>query len=158
MSRSHSHQRSRPFRLGENWTQKLRLSQPLNHQDNQKHILAPQWFCSIDIGEWKEVEIFIEGDERGPNKRLIEKTQQIGNECPKYVQAALKYLDTFMPTQKADGYELSSISFGMIVTVDAAVLQGFSLSFLYGDDLEAFQFKVKFKEDGWPIGFEGGPL
>ena len=21
-----------------------------------------------------------------------------------------------------------------------------------------FQYKVKFKEDGWPIGFEGGPL
>lgn len=63
MSRFHSHHRNRPFRLDEDWAQKLRLSQPLNHQ---KHVLAPYWFCSIDIGEWEEVEIFIARDEGGP--------------------------------------------------------------------------------------------
>lgn len=36
MSHFHTHQRNRLFRLGEDWAQKLRLSQPLNHQDNQK--------------------------------------------------------------------------------------------------------------------------
>lgn len=37
-------------------------------------------------------------------------------------------------------------------------IPGFTLTFIYGDYPQAFQYKIKFKSDGWPIGFEGGPL
>jgi hypothetical protein len=44
-----------------------------------------------------------------------------------------------------------------MVNVDDYIFSGFSLAFIYDGPFE-FQYKVKCKEDGWPIGFEGGPL
>ncbi len=31
-------------------------------------------------------------------------------------------------------------------------IPGFTLTFIYGDYPQAFQYKIKFKSDGWPIG------
>ncbi|WP_050181047.1 hypothetical protein [Domibacillus robiginosus] len=144
----------KPFLFKEKLAQQLSLSQSLHQSFVEKRF----WFCSMDIGEWEEVEIFIEGDGEGPGESFIKIAEQISVQWPGHVDTALGYLQTFMPAQHLDGYHLSSILIGTISTINEVAVCGFSLSFVYGDYPDAFQFKVKYKKDGWPIGFEGGPL
>lgn len=83
--------------------------------------------------------------------------EQIFNQLPQHLSCALKYLKEFFPAQEVDDFYLSTISFGKMVNFNDHIISGFTLAF-YGDYPYEFQYKVKFKEDGWPIGFEGGPI
>lgn len=100
----------------------------------------------------------MEGSRKKPDEFTLEMAEKMMNQLSIHIKTALGYLKRFMPEQEASGYYLFSITFGYILTIEGSMLRGFSLLFVYGDYPEAFQFKVKFKENGWPIGFEGGPL
>ena len=136
---------------------KLILSIPLSKDEDENSQLQ-QWFCSIDIEGWKDVEIFIQGNMENPYEEFIEMAGKILDNLQQHLNRALKYLKEFFPTQEIDDYDLSTISFGKMANFDEYLLRGFAIAFIYEDYSYEFQYKVKFKEDGWPIGFEGGPL
>lgn len=155
----------------ENWSNKLILSNPLDQntakqlklsnsfcENDTEHYFTKQWFCGIDIGEWEEVEIFIGGNSEKPDEEFVEMADQILKQFHMHLRRALDYLKELMPGQESKGYYLSTVTFGRILNFDEYLLSGFTLAFVYGDYPDAFQYKVKFKNDGWPIGFEGGPL
>ncbi|OKO50756.1 hypothetical protein ABH17_028065 (plasmid) [Bacillus toyonensis] len=122
---------------------KLNLVNPPVYE-NEKYLIQERWFYSINIGEWEDVEI-------------IEMAEKIFDELHLHISRALKYLQEFFPNQEMKNYYLSTICFGKMVNFDDYIFSGFSLAFIFDGHFE-FQYKVKFKEDGWPIGFEGGPL
>lgn len=149
---------------------KLILSKPLTKSEAEKmnlansifeneedNFLPKQWFCSMDIVDWEEVEIFIQGDERKPYISCIEMAEKVLKDIPEHISRALKYLNEFFPSQKSKDFYLSTISFGRMVNFDDHLFTGFTIAF-YSEYPHEFQYKVKFKDDGWPIGFEGGPL
>jgi len=146
------------FSFKETLFEKLVLSQSIHGKPDENGFLKSEWFCCINIGEWEEVEIFVEGSREGPDELTLEMAEEMMNQLSAHIKTALGYLKRFIPVQEASGYDLLSVTFGSILTIEGSMLRGFSLLFIYGDDLEAFQFKVKFKQNGWPIGFEGGPL
>ena len=148
----------------------LILSKPLNKNEakslnlsnthfnyEEENPLPKQWFCSINIGEWEDVEIIVQGNNEKPYTEFIEMAEQIFNQLHQHLSRALKYLKEFFPALEVDDFYLSTISFGNMVNFTEHIISGFSVAF-YGDYPYDFQYKVKFKEDGWPIGFEGGPL
>ncbi|MEY8349551.1 hypothetical protein AALF16_14805 [Bacillus cereus] len=141
--------------LNKNEAKKLKLS---NTDYEYKSCVPKHWFCSIDIGDWEDVEIIVHGNNEKPYKEFIDMAEQIFNQFYIHLSRSLKYLKKFFPTQEVDGYYLSTITFGQLSNFDDYVLSGFTLAFVYGDYPNAFQYKVKFKDDEWPIGFEGGPL
>ncbi|PED58194.1 hypothetical protein COF68_28230 [Bacillus toyonensis] len=122
---------------------KLNLVNPPVYE-NEKYLIQERWFYSVNIGEWEDVEI-------------IEMAEKIFDELHLHISRALKYLQEFFPNQEMKNYYLSTICFGKMVNFDDYIFSGFSLAFIFDGHFE-FQYKVKFKEDGWPIGFEGGPL
>ena len=149
---------------------KLNLVKPLTHDeikqinlvnppvfDSEKYLIKEQWLYRMDIGEWEDVEIIIQGSNENPDRALIELAEKIFEELHLHISRSLNYLQKFFPTQEMKHYYLSTISFGKMVNVDDYLFTGFSLAFIYDGHFE-FQYKVKCKEDGWPIGFEGGPL
>ena len=111
----------------------------------------------MNIGEWEDVEIIIQGNNENPEVRIIELAERIFDELHLHISRALAYLHKFFPNQEINSYYLSTISFGNMANFDSYIFSGFSLAFIYEGHFE-FQYKVKFKENGWPIGFEGGPL
>ncbi|WP_342719983.1 hypothetical protein AAG068_28990 (plasmid) [Bacillus paramycoides] len=123
----------------------------------EKYLIKERWFCSINIGEWEDVDIIIEGNNKNPNVEIVDMAEKIFDELYLHISCALKYLQKFFPNQEMKNYYLSTISFGKIANIDDYILPGFSLAFIYEGTYE-FQYKVKFKDNGWPIGFEGGPL
>ncbi|OJE51659.1 hypothetical protein BAQ49_21400 [Bacillus proteolyticus] len=135
---------------------KLNLVNPTVYE-NEKYLIQERWFYSINIGEWEDVEIFIQGNNENPNVEIIEMAEKIFDELHLHISNALKYLQKFFPNQEMKNYYLSTIYFGKMVNFDDYIFSGFSLAFIFDGHFE-FQYKVKFKEDGWPIGFEGGPL
>lgn len=137
---------------------KLVLSQSIHGKPDENGFLKSEWFCCTDIGEWEEVEIFLEGSREKPDELTLTMAEEMMKQLSTHIKTALGYLKRFIPVQEVSDYYLLSITLGSILTIEGSVLRGFSLLFVHGDDSEAFQFKVKFKEDGWPIGFEGGPL
>ena len=146
---------SRP--LSKNEAKKLNLANT-NFGDEGDNYLPKQWFCSIDIEGLGDVEIFVQGNMEKPYEEFIEMAGKTLDNLHQHLSSALKYLKEFFPTQEVDDYDLSSISFGKMVNFDDCLFSGFTIAFIYGDYPYAFQYKVKFKENGWPIGFEGGPL
>ncbi|MCM3794276.1 hypothetical protein M3690_13300 [Priestia megaterium] len=147
--------------------QKLVLSKPLDEHAAEKWNsseyeaevpVTRQWFWSTDIGEWKEVEITVEGNSEKPYEEFVEMADCILEQLHIYLKRSLKYLKQFISSQKFSVYYLSAVSFGRLLNFDGHILAGFSLAFVYGDYPNAFQYKVKFNRSGWPIGFEGGPL
>lgn len=125
--------------------------------ENEKYLIQERWFYRINIGEWEDVEIFIQGNNEYPDAEIIEMAEIIFTELHLHISRALKYLQKFFPNQEIKNYYLSTIYFGKMVNFDNYIFSGFSLAFIFDGHFE-FQYKVKFKEDGWPIGFEGGPL
>ena len=91
-------------------------------------------------------------------KNLLKWRGKILDNLQQHISRALKYLKEFFPTREVDDYDLSAISFGKMINFDDYLFRGFTIAFIYGDYPYEFQYKVKFKENGWPIGFEGGPL
>ncbi|WP_088291743.1 hypothetical protein [Ureibacillus sinduriensis] len=146
---------SRP--LSKNEIDKLTLANSILEEEEEP-CLPKQWFCSIDLEEWTDVEIFVQGNMEQPYEEFIEIAGNILDNSPQHVDRALKYLKRFFPAQEEGDYELSAISFGKFVNFDEYLFKGFTIAFIHGDYPYAFQYKVKFKENGWPIGFEGGPL
>lgn len=149
---------------------KLNLVKPLTHDeikqinlvnppvyDSEQYLIKEQWLYRMNIGEWEDVEIIIQGSNENPDMAIVELAEKIFEELHLHISRALNYLQKFFPTQELKNYFLSTISFGKMVNVDDYIFSGFSLAFIYDGSFE-FQYKVKFKEDGWPIGFEGGPL
>lgn len=136
--------------------EKSNLVNPPVHE-NEKYLIQERWFCSINIGEWEDVEIIIQGDNEKPNVEIIETAEKIFDKLHLHISFALKYLQKFFPNQEMKKYYLSTMCFGKMVNFDDYIFSGFSLAFIFDGDFE-FQYKVKFKDDGWPIGFEGGPL
>lgn len=149
---------------------KLNLVKPLTHDeikqinlvnppvyDSEQYLIKEQWLYRMNIGEWEDVEIIIQGSNENPDMAIVELAEKIFEELHLHISRALNYLQKFFPTQELKNYFLSTISFGKMVNVDDYIFSGFSLAFIYDGPFE-FQYKVKFKEDGWPIGFEGGPL
>lgn len=129
------------------------------HFGNEEESYLPkQWFCGIDIEGWEDVEIFVQGNMEKPYEEFIEMAGKILDNSHQHLSQALKYLKQFFPSQEVDDYDLTAISFGKIINFDENLFRGFTIAFIYGDYPYAFQYKVKFKENGWPIGFEGGPL
>ncbi|MCS5501190.1 hypothetical protein NY607_08680 [Lysinibacillus sp. A4] len=125
--------------------------------DKEKYLIQEQWLYSMNIGEWEDVEIIIQGNNENPEVRIIELAERIFDELHLHISRALAYLHKFFPNQEINSYYLSTISFGNMANFDSYIFSGFSLAFIYEGHFE-FQYKVKFKENGWPIGFEGGPL
>lgn len=134
----------------------LILSKPLT-KNEEDSFLPKQWFCSLDIGEWEEVEIFVQGDDEKPSKACIELAYEIFKDISHHISRAIKYLMEFFPNHKTEDYYLSTISFGKMINFDDHLFTGFTIAF-YSEYPQEFQYKVKFKGDGWPIGFEGGPM
>ena len=126
-------------------------------EDEEENFLPKQWFCSMPIAQWEGVEIFVQGDSEKPYAKFIDLAERIFDQLHQHVSSALKYLKNFFPAQEVDDFYLTTISFGKILNFDDHILSGFSLAF-YSEYPNEFQYKVKFKEDGWPIGFEGGPF
>lgn len=126
--------------------------------EKEKYLIQEQWLYSINIGEWEDVEITIQGSNEKPDAEIIEMAEKIFDELYLHISCALKYLQKFFPNQEIKNYYLSTICFGKIVNFDDYIFSGFSLSFLFEDDTFEYQYKVKFKDNGWPIGFEGGPI
>ncbi|MER2262022.1 MAG: hypothetical protein ABS934_08385 [Psychrobacillus sp.] len=135
---------------------KLILSKSLTKSE-EDNFLPKLWFCSLDVGEWEEVEIFVQGDDEKPSKACIELAEEIFKEISQHISRALKYLMEFFPNQKSEDYYLSTISFGKMINFDDHLFTGFTMAF-YSEQPYEFQYKVKFKANGWPIGFEGGPM
>jgi len=125
--------------------------------DKEKFLIQEQWLYSMNIGEWEDVEISIQGNNENPEAVIIELAERIFDELHLHISCALEYLHRFFPNQEMKNYYLSTISFGNMANFDNYIFSGFSLAFIYEGHFE-FQYKVKFKENGWPIGFEGGPL
>ncbi|QSB09577.1 hypothetical protein JTI58_21765 [Lysinibacillus fusiformis] len=125
--------------------------------DKEKFLIQEQWLYSMNIGEWEDVEISIQGNNENPEAVIIELAERIFDELHLHIRCALEYLHRFFPNQEMKNYYLSTISFGNMANFDNYIFSGFSLAFIYEGHFE-FQYKVKFKENGWPIGFEGGPL
>jgi hypothetical protein len=146
---------SRP--LSKNEAKKLNLAN-IHFRDEEDNSLPKQWFCSIDIEEWGDVEVFVQGDTEKPFEEFVEMAGKILDNLHQHLSRALKYLKEFFPTQEVDDYDLFSMSFGKMVNFDDYLFRGFTIAFIYGVFPYEFQYKVKFKENGWPIGFEGGPL
>ncbi|UDK97129.1 hypothetical protein EYB33_12830 [Lysinibacillus sphaericus] len=126
--------------------------------EKEKYLIQEQWLYSINIGEWEDVEITIQGSNEKPDAEIIEMAEKIFDELYLHISCALKYLQKFFPNQEMKNYYLSTICFGKMVNFDDYIFTGFSLSFLFDDDTFEYQYKVKFKDNGWPIGFEGGPI
>lgn len=120
--------------------------------------ISREWFGDFDIAGMSEVEIFVQGDHDRPNHEFMDMAQNVLAQFPEHLEKALEYLKVFFPHQESADYYLSEIFFGQIFMLEGFPIKGFALVFTYGDYPDAFQFKVKFKENGWPIGFEGGPL
>lgn len=146
---------SRP--ISKNEANKLNLANS-HLEDAEVCCLPKQWFCSTDIEEWADVEIFVQGNMEKPYEEFVVMAGKILDHSPQHLDHALKYLKQFFPAQEVEDYDLSTISFGKFINYDEYLFKGFTVSFIYGDYPYAFQYKVKFKENGWPIGFEGGPL
>lgn len=146
---------SRP--LSKNEAKKLNIANT-HFGDEEENFLPKQWFCSIDIEGWGDVEIFVQGNMEKPYEEFIEMAGKILDNLQQHISRALKYLKEFFPTREVDDYDLSAISFGKMINFDDYLFRGFTIAFIYGDYPYEFQYKVKFKENGWPIGFEGGPL
>ncbi|MBE2978546.1 hypothetical protein [Priestia megaterium] len=151
----------------QNWYQKLFLSRPLDENATEKWNsceyeaevpFTRQWFCSANIGEWEEVEIIVEGNSEKPYEEFVEMADCILKQLHIYLKRALEYLKQFIPIQKSGAYYLSTVTFGRLLNFDSNILAGFTVASVYGDYPNAFQYKVKFNKNGWPIGFEGGPL
>lgn len=128
-----------------------------NFESEEDNFLPKQWFCSMDIVDWEEVEIFIQGDERKPYISCIEMAEKVLKDIPQHISRALNYLKEFFPAQQSEDYYLSAISFGRMINFDDQLYTGFTIGF-YSEKPHEYQYKVKFKENGWPIGFEGGPM
>ncbi len=126
--------------------------------EKEKYLIQEQWLYSINIGEWEDVEITIQGSNEKPDAEIIEMAEKIFDELYLHISCALKYLQKFFPNQEMKNYYLSTICFGKMVNFDDYIFTGFSLSFLFDDDTFEYQYKVKFKDNGLPIGFEGGSI
>lgn len=120
--------------------------------------LPQEWFCSIQIGDWEEVEVIVHGNHQQPDDQFLLLAESIFAQFPRHLQQTFRYLKTFFPHLEAGEYKLSTVTIGHFFTFEGSRLPGFTLAFIYGEYPEAFQYKVKFKADGWPMGFEGGPL
>jgi hypothetical protein len=136
---------------------KINLVNPTVCENERSISIQARWFCSMNIGEWEDVEVIIQGNNENPNVESIDMAEKIFDELYLHISCALKYLQKFFPNQEMKNYYLSTISLGKMANIDDYILPGFSLAFIYDGNYE-FQYKVKFKDNGWPIGFEGGPL
>lgn len=117
-----------------------------------------EWFGEFDVGETEEVEISIFGSEHGPDPTCLGLARDILPRLSVHEEKAMEYLALFFPHHERDGYCLSEISFGAVRMLEGHLVPGFSFVYIYGDAPDFFQVKTKFKEDGWPIGLEAGPL
>ncbi len=126
-------------------------------EDEEENFLPKQWFCSLAIAQWEDVEIFVQGDNDRPCAKFFDLAERIFDQLHQHVSSAFMYLKNFFPAQEVDDFYLSTITFGKIINFDDRIFTGFSIAF-YSEHPKEYQYKVKFKEDGWPIGFEGGPF
>lgn len=117
-----------------------------------------RWYRSADLGKWEGVEVWVDGGPEAPSREMLELLEQVVSRYPEHLAGALRYLREFFPHQPEEDYELMYLSIGQFRSYEGRPVTGFTLEFVYGDYPDAFQYKVKFKADGWPIGFEGGPL
>ena len=106
---------SRPISKDE--AKKLNLANT-HFRDEEENSLPKQWFCSIDIEECEDVEIFVQGNMEKPYEEFIEMAGKILDDLHQHLSRALKYLKEFFPTQEVDDYDLSTISFGEMVNFD----------------------------------------
>ncbi|MCM3357702.1 hypothetical protein [Psychrobacillus sp. MER TA 171] len=142
--------------LTKNEVEELNLANN-NLKNEEDNFLPKQWFCRADIGEWEDVEIFIQGDDKKPYVSCIDLAEKTLKDIPQHINRALNYLKEFFPAQQPEDYYLSAISFGRMINFDDQLYTGFTIGF-YSEKPHEYQYKVKFKENGWPIGFEGGPM
>lgn len=79
---------SRP--LSKNEAEKLNLTNTY-FGDEEENSLPKQWFCSIDIEDWKDVEIFVQGSMEKPNEKFIEMAGKILDNFQQHLSRALKF-------------------------------------------------------------------
>ncbi|PGD41359.1 hypothetical protein COM36_33300, partial [Bacillus toyonensis] len=72
--------------------------------ENEKYLIQERWFYSINIGEWEDVEIFIQGNNENPDVEIIEMAEKIFDELHLHISRALKYLQEFFPNQEMKNY------------------------------------------------------
>nr|WP_234415806.1 hypothetical protein [Bacillus thuringiensis] len=44
--------------------------------ENEKYLIQARWFCSMNIGEWEDVEIIIQGNNENPNVEIIDMAEK----------------------------------------------------------------------------------
>ncbi|MDA2060872.1 hypothetical protein ORL59_04480 [Bacillus cereus] len=78
---------------------KLKLVNPPVYE-KEKYLIQKRWFYSINIGEWEDVEIIIQGNNENPDMEIIEMAEKTFDELHLHISCALKYLQKFFPNQE----------------------------------------------------------
>ena len=68
--------------------------------DKEKYLIQEQWLYSMNIGEWEDVEIIIQGNNENPEVRIIELAERIFDELHLHISRALAYLHKFFLIKK----------------------------------------------------------
>lgn len=101
----------------------------------------------------------IEGNEEGPDNECLQFALQTIPKFSKYLDISISYLSEFFLNHESEDYSLDEITFSSLLNLEGFQLLGFTMDFTYGDSLEnLFQYRVKFNQNGFPIGFEGRPI
>lgn len=116
------------------------------------------WYTEVDVLEFSDVTLYISGDDNGPSSKCLILAEEIISNIDKHVNRAYEYLDGFLKDNLFEDAILVEIEVGEITFFNGNKVEGFNLNFIYGDYPMAFQYRVKFKKDGWIVGYEGGPL
>ena len=109
-------------------------------------------------------EVYCEGDSAGTFPEAQAMYDTIMPHIELYDKKARHYPAAYNMTldMNTPCWEMSEISFGHVTFVEGHSAEGFSILYIYKQPgVEAnywYHIKVKFKSNGWPIGFEGGPL
>lgn len=130
----------------------------LTLRQHQEMFPQIEWSYNGEHGVWRDVTISIDGDENSADDQFIGLADRILEEFPVHLTRAFTYLEEFFPGQRREDYTLDSIWFGRFLMFQGHINKGFAIDFTYGVYPDAFQLRVKFREDGWPVGFAGGPL
>ena len=131
--------------------------------DDSNSFYDYSWFCSLDILDFEDIEIHIDGNDSKPYDRFLTLANNIINDFDFFYTRAIKYLNSFFPNHNNE-YILSELYIGKFIFNNTLLLEGISFNFIY-DEL---QYTVNFRYDDdfkynkfmsfWPIGFSVRPL
>ncbi|WFD08679.1 hypothetical protein [Tepidibacter hydrothermalis] len=134
-----------------NFTNQLKLLENIRHKDifENRDIKYSKWGVSIE-----NINIIVFGDENLPNCEYIDMADKILKDLDKYKKLAIDRCKIWLGYD--DLQECISMEFGQIYYSDIRVWENcFSLTFSRVRDIDSeWNYTVKFKDNGWPIGIE----